>query len=136
MNKSPTNILFYDGACGLCHHTVKFVLAHDKKAIFRFAQLEGDLFKKTFSEEARKGFPDSIVLITEDERVLIRSSATAYLLEKIAGVWGILALLLKLIPRPIRDAAYIFVAKVRHRLFKTPDTICPILPDKLKKRFL
>lgn len=136
MNELPTNILFYDGTCGLCHHTVKFVLKHDREAVFRFSQLEGDLFKKTFSETERNSFPDSIVLLTDNRQVLIRSSATAYLLEKIGGIWRILSVLLKLIPRPMRDSAYIFVAKIRHKLFKTPDDVCPIVPDDLKKRFL
>lgn len=134
--KLQKNILFYDGHCGLCHHTVKFVLKHDKKAIFRFAPLQGDLFQQTFSEEKRKSFPDSMVLITEDERVLMRSSATAYLLQKIGGFWGVLGHLLQAIPRSIRDGVYVFIAKVRHQLFRRPDEVCPLLPDNLKNRFL
>ena len=39
-------ILFYDGHCGLCHSAVKFVLKHDRRALFRFAPLQGELAKQ------------------------------------------------------------------------------------------
>lgn len=136
LSNIPPNTLFYDGVCGLCHHTVKFVLKHDKAEVFTFAPLQGELFGNAFSEDEKSNFPDSIVLVTENKTILTRSSATAYLLQKIGGFWGVLGKILSIIPCFLRDTGYIFVASVRHKIFSTPEEVCPMLPDELKKRFL
>ncbi|HZH02738.1 MAG TPA: DCC1-like thiol-disulfide oxidoreductase family protein [Myxococcaceae bacterium] len=41
MDASDSDILFYDGGCGLCHRAVRFVLARDPAGRFRFAPLGG-----------------------------------------------------------------------------------------------
>ena len=38
-------LVFYDGRCGLCHHSVRFLLARDRDgALFRYAPLFGETF--------------------------------------------------------------------------------------------
>src|SRR6185503_7836994 len=40
MQEDPHHLLLYDGECGFCHGAVRFVLAHDRRAAFRFAALQ------------------------------------------------------------------------------------------------
>jgi predicted DCC family thiol-disulfide oxidoreductase YuxK len=136
MGKNPTDIVFYDGHCGLCHWTVRFLLTEDSQAFFRFAPLQSKLFEKAVAKERRRNLPDSIVLLTRDDKLLNYSSAVVYMLRRLGGVWRILGTLLWLMPRALRDAGYRAVANVRYKLFKKPEATCPLIPPQLQNRFL
>lgn len=76
-----------------------------------------------------------IVVITEDERTLVRSSAMIYLLRRLGGLWRLLGWLLWGVPRPLRNAGYDLVGRLRYRLFGTREDVCPIIPAEYRARF-
>ncbi|MGB9009651.1 MAG: DCC1-like thiol-disulfide oxidoreductase family protein [Candidatus Acidiferrales bacterium] len=128
--------LFYDGHCGLCHRAVKFVLKHDRSGrAFRFAPLQGETFAAQIPAERRAGLPDSIVVLTGDGAILVRSAAFLHILRRLGGGWAVLASVLGVIPRGLRDFVYDFVARVRYRVFGRRDEVCPIVPPELRARF-
>lgn len=129
-------ILFYDGACGLCHGAVLFVLKRDGAGAFRFAPLQGETLLEQVPAESRAALPDSLVLREPDGRLFTRSSAVVAMLKRLGPFWRVMGALLWIIPRPLRDLGYDGVAKVRHRLFRKPDDACPIVPFELRDRFL
>lgn len=132
----PTELLFYDGHCGLCHRAVKFVLKHDRSGTaFRFAPLQGATFQSRVPPEKRATLPDSVVVLTSRGQLLIRSNAFLHILRRLGGGWGFLAALLSVIPRPLRDAVYNIVARIRYRIFGRQDDLCPIVPPDLRARF-
>lgn len=132
----PTEMLFYDGHCALCHGAVKFVLKHDRSGgAFRFAPLQGETFAAHVPESARKDLPDSIVVLTDAGALLVRSDAFLYILMRLGGGWKILASMFRVIPRFVRDVAYNFVARIRYRVFGTRSDVCPIVPPELRSRF-
>ena len=134
--ESQPEILFYDGHCGLCHGAVKFVLKRDAAgAAFRFAPLQGETFTARVPETARRNLPDSIVVLTREGALLVRSDAFAHILTRLGGGWKFVAGMLGTIPRPLRDAAYNFVARVRYRVFGTRTDVCPVIPAELRSRF-
>lgn len=64
---------------------------------------------------------DSVVLI--DERgVHVRSAAVLGVMAHLGGVWRVLAFVLRIVPRFVRDAVYRFVAKRRLRWFGKRET--------------
>jgi predicted DCC family thiol-disulfide oxidoreductase YuxK len=129
-------ILFYDGHCGLCHRAVKFVLKHDRAGnAFRFAPLQGETFQSRVPPERRAGLPDSVVVLTADGNLLTRSDAFLHILQKLGGGWKAFAGILGVIPRPVRDAVYNTVARIRYRVFGTRDDLCPIVAADLRTRF-
>jgi len=129
-------ILFYDGHCGLCHRTVKFVVKRDRaRGAFRFAPLQGETFAKLVPPEQRIGLPDSIVVRTREGALLARSDASIYILRRLGGGWRVLAAILRVIPRPVRDAVYDLVARIRYGVFGRRDDLCPIVPADLRARF-
>ncbi len=133
--KLPDRI-FYDGSCGLCHWTVRFVLRRDRSGdAFRFAPLGGATFEKSVPLSERPGLPDSVVVLTGDGRVLARSTAVLYLLEHLGGFWRAVGRAARLIPRRLLDLAYDGVARVRRLLFQRPETICPVVEPGLRDRF-
>lgn len=129
-------MLFYDGHCALCHGAVKFVLKHDRSGkAFRFAPLQGETFAASVREEQRAGMPDSIVVLTADGTLLVRSNAFVHILRRLGGAWAMLADAMRTVPRPVRDAVYDFIARIRYRVFGTREDVCPILPPDLRARF-
>ncbi len=129
--------LFYDGHCGLCHHTVQFILAEDYEGSrFRFAPLDSDTFRKTIPEQTRHALPDSVVVwIPEREAALTRSAAALHVMRRLGGYWRALAAVASLIPASVLDTAYDAIARVRKRIFASPQEACPLMPRELRSRF-
>jgi predicted DCC family thiol-disulfide oxidoreductase YuxK len=129
-------IIFYDGHCALCHGAVKFVLRRDRAGLFRFAPLQGETFQSRVPPEKRTALPDSVAVLTTEGNLLVRSIAFLYIFRKIGGGWQVLAVILAIIPRPVRDAVYNLIARIRYEVFGTRDELCPIVPLDLRARFL
>jgi predicted DCC family thiol-disulfide oxidoreductase YuxK len=66
------------------------------------------------------------------ERVLLRSAAALRIASYLGGAWT-LALAMRLVPRPLRDAAYDLVARHRHRL---SGATCFVPTPEVRARFL
>ncbi len=123
--------LFYDGGCGFCHKSIRFLLAEDTAGVLRFAPLAGEAGKDLPDE-----LPDSLVLRTGGGELLTRSAGFLTAMSRLGGCWRLLAAVATIVPRPVRDAAYDGIARIRHRLFAPPADVCPILPPELRSRFL
>ncbi len=134
--ESQPEMLFYDGHCALCHGAVKFVLKRDRSgAAFRFAPLQGETFAARVPESTRRNLPDSVVVLTAEGALLVRSDAFAHILVRMGGRWKLLGRALRAIPRPLRDVVYNFVARIRYRVFGKRTDVCPIVPLQLRSRF-
>jgi predicted DCC family thiol-disulfide oxidoreductase YuxK len=128
--------IFYDGHCGLCHGAVRFVIARDPQGrLFRYAPLEGATFAALVPAERRAGLPDSVVVLTDDGRLLVRSDALIHILRRLGGFWRVTGAIIAVIPRVIRDGVYNFIARVRYRIFGRRPEVCPVTPPELRARF-
>lgn len=115
---------------------MKFVLRHDRDGrAFRFAPLQGETFQARVAEERRAGLPDSVVVLTRDDELLVRSDAFLHIFRRLGGGWSFLATVLSVVPRGIRDLAYDFIARIRYGVFGKRDDLCPIVPAELRARF-
>ena len=132
----PTETLFYDGGCGLCHGAVRFVLWADESGRrFRFAPLGGQTFLALVDEAERARLPDSLVMRTEAGRLLTRSAAVVHVLKRLGGPWQVIGTLGSWVPRPLLDWTYDGIARFRHRLVAKPGDACPVVPRDLRARF-
>jgi predicted DCC family thiol-disulfide oxidoreductase YuxK len=135
-DEPAAEMLFYDGHCGLCHGAVKLVLRGDRTGhAFRFAPLGGPTFKARVPAEGRASLPDSIVVLTKEGRLLVRSDAFLHILRRLGGGWKILGGALAVIPQGLRDAAYDLIARTRYSIFGRRDELCPIVAPELRARF-
>lgn len=123
LRASKTERILYDGSCGLCHRSVRFVVAEDIDESFAFAPLPADAPQ------------DSVIVETASGGRLQKSDAARHILRRLGGVLRVAGTVLGAIPRPLRDAAYDLVARSRYRMFVRPATACPVLPDDLRSRF-
>lgn len=143
-------IILYDGVCGLCNRLNQFVLRRDPDAIFRFASLQSpfaasilsrhganpqdlDTVYVVVNHDLAKHAPDNAA--QPDEGLLPRSDAVLFVLKRLGGIWKLLGLLLELLPRVLRDAAYRLVARNRYRIFGRSET-CMLPNPEHRGRFL
>ena len=131
------DLIFYDGACGLCHGSVAFLARRDRDGSrFRFAPLRGITFRQRVPEGLAAALPDSLALQTPEGALLVKTAAVARALRALGGPWTLLGRILGGIPQGLSDWGYDQIAAVRHRLFRKPDSACPVLPRDLRDRFL
>jgi predicted DCC family thiol-disulfide oxidoreductase YuxK len=127
--------VFYDGNCALCHGWVRFVLAEDSGSkTFRLSPLQGRLFSSRVRGERRSSLSGSLVVLTEDEKLLSRSAAVLYILRSLGGLWLLLAMIIGMIPQAVLNWCYDRVASVR-RLFGARKSTCLVLSAELRQRF-
>jgi predicted DCC family thiol-disulfide oxidoreductase YuxK len=134
MSSEAGPILLFDGVCNLCNGTVQFVIERDPKATVKFASLQSAFAAQQFqSLGIANDYLDSIVLL-EEGKVFVKSTAAIRLSRHLSGLWPVLRLLL-IIPRPIRDLVYDWVARNRYRWFGKQET-CWIPTPELRARFV
>ena len=134
MNPLPDNIVLFDGACGLCTASVRFILRRDHRAVFCFAPLQSETGRQLC---VRHGLDpqrfESVVLVRRD-RVQLRSDAALAIVRELGGAWCWLAVL-GVVPRPLRDWLYGVVSRNRHRWFGRY-TACLATSGVSQNRFL
>ena len=137
MSPAGTPLLLYDGACGLCASSVQFILRHERHHELRFAPLQGALAAGVRTRHPQLQGVDSMVWLEPTpggERVFVRSSAALRAAIYMGGAWRLLGRLGLLVPAPLRDAAYDFIARHRHRMFG--DDVCFLPPPEVRRRFV
>jgi predicted DCC family thiol-disulfide oxidoreductase YuxK len=132
---SEKSILFYDGGCALCNKSIQFVIDHEKENSnpVLFCSLQSDYAKQALKKYNYNFNQLSSLVLLVDNKVFYKSIAALELSKffKAPYNWFIV---LKIIPKFIRDGVYDFVAKNRTRFIKTP--YCYIPSALLKQRFI
>ena len=131
-------VLLYDGTCGFCDGTVKFVLRVDRRGELRFAALDSGYGRSVIARHPALATVDSVVFVDDPggaaERVAIRSAAALRVAEYLGGPWRVLQVA-ALVPRPARDWLYDRFAAIRYRVFGRLET-CPIPTPEVRARFI
>jgi len=133
------SVVLYDGVCGLCNHLVQFLLKRDHHDRFRFASLQSDVAEQLLQRHGTDAVDLDTVYVVVDygkrgETFLSRSDAIIHLLQRLGGIWAVVAAG-KILPRPFRDAFYKFVATNRYRVFGKYD-VCLMPEERYKNKFL
>ncbi len=133
------SVVLYDGVCGLCNHFVQFLLKRDHHDRFRFASLQSDVAAQLLRRHGTNAVDLDTVYVVVDygargERLLSRSDAIIHLLQRLGGIWAVVAAG-KILPEPVRDSFYKFVATNRYRVFGKYD-VCLMPEERFKHKFL
>ncbi|AST07451.1 hypothetical protein AF2641_11495 [Anoxybacillus flavithermus] len=130
---SVVHIVLFDGVCHFCSATVRFIIERDEKAYFRFASLQSEAGQALLKKYHIPQQLDSFILIDECT-YYVKSTAALRVCKHLRGFWKYLYWLI-LIPFPIRDRVYDWIAKNRYRWFGKKDC-CFVPTEDIKKRFL
>src|SRR5207253_1232477 len=95
------SIILFDGTCGLCNKSVKFVLKREKSKTLFYSALQSEFGKKTLEKFDLGGETDSMVLI-ENGKAHTRSGAALRSTKYMRGLWP-LAMVLLIVPPFIRN---------------------------------
>lgn len=114
------------------------MLRHEKRHTLRFAPLESDLGRAIRTRHPEVGGVDSMIWVEgaggPRERVLTRSAAALEVARYMGGAWRLVTIG-RFVPRTLRDAAYDFIARHRHRIAKPADQ-CYLPPPDVRARFI
>lgn len=127
-------LLLFDGECNLCHGAVQFVLKRDRAQRFRFAALRSQAGQQAIAAAGVTGpLPDSMVLIHRG-RLHVESGAALRVAKLLPFPWP-LWFVFWLVPSPLRDLVYRFVARHRYRWYGKRQA-CWVPTAALRARFL
>jgi len=134
MGSSAHPILLFDGVCNLCSGSVQLIIRRDPEARFRFASLQSEVGQRYLEElQVDRDAVDSVILV-EGGRWYKESDAALRIARLLGGPWKAMGIL-RLLPRPLRDRLYRFIARHRYRWFGKRES-CWLPTPELRERFL
>ena len=118
--------ILFDGSCGLCHWSVRFITPKDLNKSCCFVPLNSplgiQLLKERglyFPKDINATLPlNSVILIDPIKGYYIKSEAVIQIL-KLLPSWHFIGVLMQYIPSKISDFFYDYIAKNRTKWFGT-----------------
>ena len=127
-------IVLFDGVCNLCNGAVQFLLRRDRRRRFRFAALQSAAGRALLAEYGLPTETLETLVVLESGKARLRSAAALHLARRLPWPWPLLAVF-TILPRPLRDALYAFVARHRYRWFGRRES-CRLPSAETADRFL
>ncbi|MBK9140316.1 MAG: thiol-disulfide oxidoreductase DCC family protein [Verrucomicrobia bacterium] len=127
-------IILFDGDCALCDRAVRFVVTHDPARRFHFAPLRSEIAARLLASHGLA--PDTIrsVVLLHAGQIRVKSDAALGIVARLPAPWRWLGAF-RVVPRPLRDWVYDWIARHRHRWFGRAPT-CPTPSPELASRLL
>ncbi|WP_010495791.1 thiol-disulfide oxidoreductase DCC family protein [Paenibacillus elgii] len=127
-------LVFYDGVCGFCQRVVQFIIPRDRSAVFRFVAIQSETGSRLLRRHGLDPAELNTFVLLEQGRVYTRSTAGLRVLRRLDGAWPLLYAFI-VVPRPLRDVVYRWIAANRYRFFGKSDS-CMLPPPEVRERFL
>lgn len=127
-------VIYFDGVCGLCSRLVDFVIRRDPEGRFRFAALQSPRGEAILRMTGLPAGSLESVIVEDGGRLYERSDAVLRVWRRLGFPWSLLAVGV-IVPRPLRDALYGFVARRRYGWFGKRDA-CRVPTPAERERFL
>lgn len=126
-------VILFDGVCNLCNGWIKFVLKNERRDFYRFTSLQSENAKSMLGHYHYESKLSSIVLI-ENGMLYEKSGAVLKILGNLKFPWPMMQIF-AVVPRPLRDAVYHFMAKNRYAWFGKQQ-LCEWDPNHDEVRFI
>ena len=127
-------ILLYDGVCNYCNSVCNFIIKHDPNKRYRFAHLQSRLARKLLTQHGLD--PDALdsVVLIENGNAYTKTDVTVRVAPHLSGIVK-LAVLFRLLPRPLRNIGYDIIARNRYKWWGKQDS-CIVPTQDVRERFL
>ena len=119
-------LIIFDGVCVMCSAWARFVMRHDTRRLFLLTTAQSPTGRATYLRHALDPDAMETMIVAIDGHAHIRSDAILAVLSRLGWPWRA-AVVMRIVPRPLRDAGYRWVARNRYRWFGKRDTCW--LPD-------
>jgi predicted DCC family thiol-disulfide oxidoreductase YuxK len=130
----PPPVVLFDGVCNLCNGWIRFVVRRDPAGIFRFAAQQSPIGQAMIAQYLSGSPPLASIILIEGGAVYTESAAVLEICARLAPPWSWLGLL-RIVPRPLRDACYRFIVRHRYQWFGRTDT-CQLPSVEFMPRFI
>ncbi len=127
-------MIFFDGVCNLCNGFVQFIIKRDLKDVFRFGSLQSENVQEILKGVHANALDLTTVVLLENGNAYTESDAILRIVKHLHAGWRLFSVFI-IVPKPIRNAVYRFVAKHRYRLFGRRES-CMVPTPELKNKFL
>lgn len=127
-------VLLFDGVCNLCNGFVQFTIKRDPSGYYQFASLQSAAGQELLIAHHVPTDVISTVVLIENGRIYTHSDVALRMVRRFGGLWPLLTAF-SIIPKPVRDAIYNWIAHNRYRWFGQRDS-CMVPTPELKSRFL
>lgn len=109
-------LIVFDGDCVMCSANARFVLGRDRNGRFRLTTAQSPLGAALYRHFGLRADEEGTILVLDRGRVLTESEAAIAIPAGLGWPWRIVAAL-RVVPRPLRDSVYRWVARNRFRWF-------------------
>jgi predicted DCC family thiol-disulfide oxidoreductase YuxK len=127
-------VVLFDGECVLCSSGAQLLMRVDKRRIFKLGTVQSDAGRKIMEWYGLSADAPASFILSEGLDLYVRSTAYVRIVARLGFPWN-MAASIWLIPRPIRDRIYDWIAQNRFRLFGRRDS-CMMPTEEQRSRFL
>jgi predicted DCC family thiol-disulfide oxidoreductase YuxK len=127
-------IIIFDGHCVLCSGFARFVIRHDRRAVFRLMAAQTPLGQAIYRHLNLEPIRFETNVLVQNGRFWIKSDGSIRMFALLGFPWS-MALLLRVVPRTLLDWLYDWVARNRLRWFGSQST-CFLGDPADRDRFL
>ncbi len=125
--QTKQTVILFDGFCNLCNGTVDFLIKRDRNKQFRFVALQSETGKILIQKFNIPPATESVIAIKQN-LIYFESDAAIEISRLLPFPWK-LAILIKIIPKKLRDYIYRIIAKNRYKWFGKTES-CRILSEE------
>ena len=125
--QTKQTVILFDGFCNLCNGTVDFLIKRDRNKQFRFVALQSVTGKILIQKFNIPPATESVIAIKQN-LIYFESDAAIEIARLLPFPWK-LAILIKIIPKKLRDYIYRIIAKNRYKWFGKTES-CRILSEE------
>ena len=126
--------MVFDGVCNFCSGTVRLVTFMDPEGLISFSPIQSAYGQSLCRGAGVDPADPTTFLFFDHGRALAATDAMAALATRLRRPWRWLRFV-TMIPRPLRDGFYRWIATNRYRLFGKRTT-CMVPSPKMRARFI
>jgi predicted DCC family thiol-disulfide oxidoreductase YuxK len=127
-------VVLFDGVCNFCNGTVNFLIRQDREKKLRFAALQSEAGQALLREHGLPTGEFGSFVFIEAGKAYTASTAGLRLYRHLPWYWR-WTQIFWIVPRPLRDAVYNWIARNRYRWFGKKNA-CMIPTPDMRERFL
>jgi predicted DCC family thiol-disulfide oxidoreductase YuxK len=128
-------VVFFDGDCAFCSRSIRLLASLDRLDHIRLSPLQGPLAaEKGLGRYASEAEGSMVVFRESDGSVFTHSSSVLEMARALGVPWALFSIF-AVVPKPLRDAIYKWIAGNRYRWFGKAD-VCQLPTEDVLRRLV
>jgi predicted DCC family thiol-disulfide oxidoreductase YuxK len=127
-------LVLYDGTCGLCAKSVRWILHHERDHDLKFAPLQGETVQALRARYPNIPATVDTVIYIANGKAYLRSKAFLHAAKHLRAPWR-WAFAFRWFPGFLLNVGYRFIAAIRYKVWGRVDA-CELPSPEQRARFL